>query len=346
MLAAFIKGSEVALEEAPKPQLENDSDVILKVSAASICTSDVHFTRGYLPPSPPWIFGHEFCGVVEQIGRAVTEIKVGDRVLPPPVAYCGSCPNCRAGHNGFCFNAALFGSGDSFGGLSGGMAEYVRVPNADSALLKIPDEVDDERAVYVADMLATGYFAVREAGVTLGDTVAVVGAGPVGMCAVHVARLYSPSKIILIGRRTNRLKVGVEMGATHAIDSDGDDVAEQVSELTDGHGVTAVIETAGKPGAIRTAAQIVKLGGTMSLVSAYPGDKFEFPMQTVNMKSLKIRGGLTDVTQGRVLMDLVVAGKLDPRPLTTHRVPLTKLEEAFSIFAEKREDVIKVMVRP
>lgn len=346
MLAAFIKGSEVALEEAQPPQLEGESDVILKVTASSICTSDVHFTEGYLPPCPPWIFGHEFCGVVEQTGSAVSTLKPGDRAVPPPVPYCGHCQNCLDGHNGFCFNAALLGSGATFGGLSGGMAEYVRVPNADTALLKIPDEVSDETAVFVADMLATGYFAVREAGIAPGDTLAVIGAGPVGLSAAHVARLWSPSKIILIGRRANRLETGREVGATHTIDSDGDGVVDQVQELTGGRGVTAVVETAGNPGAIRTAAQIVELGGTLSLVSAYPGDNFEFPMQTVNMKSLKIRGGLTDVTNMRLLMDLVTAGKLDPSPLATHRMPLSKLEEAFSIFAQKRENVLKIILQP
>jgi len=346
MLAAFIKGSEVVLQEAPSPQLQNDSDVILKVTAASICTSDVHFTEGYLPPCPPWIFGHEFCGVVQEIGSAVTTLRPGDRVFPPPVPYCGTCPNCLEGHHGFCFESALLGSGDSFGGLSGGMAEYVRIPNAESALLKIPDEIDDEQAVFITDMLATGYFAVREAGITLGDTLAVVGAGPVGLSTVHVARLFSPSKIILIGRRANRLETGLKMGATHAIDSDGDDVVAQVMKLTDGRGVTAVVETAGNPAAVRTASQVVELGGTMSLVGAYPGDNFEFPMQTVNMKSLKIRGGLTDVTNGRMLLDLVRAGKLDPSPLATHRMALGELVEAFSIFAEKRENVLKVIVWP
>lgn len=346
MLAGFIKGSEVALEEAPRPQLEKDTDVILKVAAASICTSDVHFTEGFLPPCPPWIFGHEFCGVVDEIGGAVTTLKPGDRAVPPPVSYCGHCGNCDDGHNGFCFNSGLFGSGASFGNTAGGMAEYVRVPNADQGLVKVPAHVSDEKAVMLSDMLMTGYYAVSEAGIGPGDTLAVIGAGPVGLSAVHVARLFSPTKIILIGRRPNRLKTGLEMGATHAIDSDGEDVVEQVEALTGGRGVTAVVETAGTPESIKTASKVVKLDGTMSLVGAYPGDDFAFPMQTVNMKSLKVKGGLTDVTQMPRLMGLLDAGMLDPSPLVTHTMPLSELEQAFAIFSQKQQDVLKIILRP
>lgn len=266
--------------------------------------------------------------------------------MPPPVSYCGHCANCEDGHNGFCFNSGLFGSGATFGDLPGGMAEYVRVPNAETGLVKLPDDVSDEQAVLTADMLLTGFYAIREAGIQPGDTLAVVGAGPVGLSAVHVARLYSPTKIILIGRRANRLKTGIEMGATHTIDSDAGDVVAQVKELTGGLGVTAVVETAGNPASVKTAAQVVKLDGTMSLVGAYPNDTFEFPMQTVNLRSLKIMGGLTDVTNMALVIGLVRAGMLDPTPLVTHRMPLSEIEKAFTIFAEKREDALKIILRP
>ena len=182
MKAAVLSGiHQVGLQDVPKPTLINDSDALIRVTATMICTSEVHYADGFLPPCPPFVIGHEFVGVVEEVGSAVTTLKPGDRVVAPPYPFCNACDMCRRGITGLCPSGALFGSGEGWGGMSGGLAEFVRAPLADSALLKIPDDVSDERAVFVPDMLATGYFGVLMADLKPEQTVAVIGAGPVGV---------------------------------------------------------------------------------------------------------------------------------------------------------------------
>ena len=347
MLAAVLKEAhQIGLEEVPKPVLLNDSDVILKVTATTICSSDVHFWEGHLPPSPPFIIGHEFAGIVEEAGNAVKTLKPGDRVAVPAYPFCGICDNCREGLTGWCLNSALLGSGESFGNLPGGLAEFVRVPHADSCFVKIPDEISDDQAIFVGDMLATGYFAVDNCSLNLGDTVAVFGAGPVGLCAVHIARLHSPSKIILVGRRSNRLQTGLKMGATHIIDAAEPDSAAQVMEITNGQGVNAAIEAVGLAETINTAAEVIKKGGTLSVVGFFPPGNIDFPMNTLLFKNATVKMGMTPQDNMRMLMGLLVDGKLDTSPLITHRMPFKEFEKAFTIFAEKQENVIKIILKP
>lgn len=347
MLAAVLKGPhQIGLEEVPKPVLLNDSDIILKVTAAAICSSDVHYWQGYLPPCPPFIIGHEFVGIVEEAGNAVKTLRPGDRVAVPCYPYCGICDNCRNGLTGWCLNSAVFGSGESFGNLPGGLAELVRVPHVDSCLVKIPDEMSDEQAIFVGDMLATGYFGAYNCSLKPGDTVAVLGAGPVGLCAVHMARLYSPSKIILIGRRSNRLQTGLKMGATHIIDAAEPHPENQVMEITNGQGVNAAIEAVGLAESINTAAQVIKKGGVLSTVGFFPPGNIDFPMQTCQFKNVTIKVGMTPQDNMQRLMGLISDGKLDTSPLITHRMAFKEFDKAFTIMAEKQENVIKIILKP
>lgn len=346
MLAAVLNGNRVTLEEVPKPVLQKDTDVILKVTATAICTSDVHFTEGYLPPCPPFIIGHEFTGIIEEAGSAVKLFQPGDRVVAPAYPYCGSCDNCRKGISGLCPNGALFGSGESFGNLPGGLAEFVRVPIADSCLVKIPDEVSDDQAVFVGDMLATGYFGVVNCSLKPGDTVAILGAGTVGLCAVHTARLFSPSKIILVDVISSRLQTGLKMGATHIINSAEENPVARIMELTDGQGVNAAIEAVGIPATVNTGAQVVGLGGILSIIGFFPPGNMDFSMQTVLMKNLTVKAGLTPSDNMRTLMGLISEGKIDTSHLITHRMPFKEFEKAFNIFAKKQENVIKIILKP
>ena len=347
MLAAVLRGvHDVGLEERPKPVLVKDTDVILKVTATAICTSEVHYAEGYLPPCPPFIMGHEFVGVVEEVGSAVKLFKKGDRVDAAAYPYCGACEMCRSGITGLCPNGALFGSGEGWGNLSGGLAEYVRVPLADSSLVKIPDNVKDEEALFVGDMLATGFFGVQNCNLKPDQTIAIIGAGPVGLCAVATARLYSPSKIILIGRRANRLEAALKMGATHVVDEASEDTAARINELTDGKGVDAVIEAVGTPQAIATASQVVGIGGTLSIVGFPPPGDFPFPLQSLLMRNVTVKMGLTPQDNMKLLMGLLEKGKVDLKPLITHIMPLKEYSKAFEIFGKKMDNCIKVVLKP
>jgi alcohol dehydrogenase len=347
MLAAVLKGiHQVGLEEVPKPVLQKDTDVILKVTATAICTSEVHYAEGYLPPCPPFIIGHEFVGIIEEVGGAVKLFKPGDRVDVASYPYCGICEHCRKGITGLCPNGALLGSGENFGNLPGGLAEYVRVPLADSSLVKIPDEVSDEEAVFVGDMLATGYFGISNCSLKPGDTVAIIGAGPVGLCAVQAATLYSPSKIILIDLVPYRLEIGLKMGATHIVNAAEQDPVERVMELTDGKGVDAAVEAVGLPTTVNTAGQVVGLGGILSIVGFPPGGNFDFPLQSLLMKNITVKMGLTPQHNMRILMELVAEKKLDVTPLITHRMPFKEFDKAFKMFAEKQGNCIKVILKP
>jgi alcohol dehydrogenase len=346
MLAAVLDGSQVGLREVPKPVLINATDVILKVTASSICTSDVSYTKGYLPPSPPFVIGHEFVGIVEEVGSAVKKFKKGDRVDSPAYPFCGTCDSCLNGISWLCPNGALFGSGESFGNLPGALAEYVRVPLADSSLVKIPDSISDEEAVFVGDMLATGYYSIKNCGIKMGDTVVIIGAGPVGLCAVLSAQLFHPAKIILVGRRLNRLQTGLKMGATHIVDADEDDVVAKIMEITGGKGVDSVVEAVGIPSAINTAAQVLKISGILSIVGFHPPGNIDFPMQAFFMKNVTIKPGLAAQNNMQMLMDLLAEGTLDVKPLITHVMPLKDFDQAFKMFAEKQDNCIKVILKP
>ena len=306
MKAVVLNGPhEVGLQDVPKPTLIHDTDVLIKVTAVMICTSEVHFVEGQMPPSGPFVLGHEFVGVIEEVGSAVENFVVGDRVVAPPYPFCNNCETCRRGVTGLCPHGALFGSGEAFGNMAGGMAEYVRAPLADSALLKIPDDVSDERAVFVPDMLATGYFAVQNAHLEPQQTVVVMGAGPVGLCAVQTAGLYSPSASSWSGAGPTGSR-SVERWAppTWSTRRAGDPVAA-VLELTGGVGADAVIDSVGTPDSLVAAAQAVRIGGIVSIVGAPAPGPFPFPLQTLLMKNVSVNMGLTDQDNMPFLMELL-----------------------------------------
>lgn len=347
MLAAVLRGvHDVGLEERPLPALQEDTDVLIRITATMICTSEVHYAEGFLPPCPPFIMGHEFVGVIEEVGPAVTSFKAGDRVVAPPYPFCAECEICLKGVSGLCPEGRLFGSGESFGNMAGGLAEYVRAPLADSALLKIPDEISDERAVFVPDMLATGYFGVQNARLRPGQTVAVIGAGPVGLCAVATARLSDPSRVIVIGRRANRLSAAIKMGATDVVDAAAADPVAEIARLTDGRGVDAVINAVGSPESMASAAPLLAIGGTLSVVGFPPPGSVGLPLQALTFKNATLRFGVTDQSNMPFLLDLLLTGKVDVSPLLTHVMPLAEFESAFEMFAGKHDNCMKVLLKP
>jgi alcohol dehydrogenase len=347
MRAAVLSGiHQIGLQEVARPTLVEDTDVLIRVTATMMCTSEVHYVEGFLPPSPPFVLGHEFVGVVEEAGKAVKSLKVGDRVVAPPYPFCNNCDMCRRGVTGLCPSGALFGSGEGWGNMAGGLADYVRAPLADSALLKIPDDVTDHRAVFVPDMLATGYFAVLNTNLRPGQTVAVIGAGPIGLCAVQLARLYSPSRIIVVGRRANRLEMALKMGASDVVDEAVLDQVEEVQRLTRGLGADAVIDTVGSPESVATAAQLLRVGGALSLVGFPPQGDFPFPLQALMFKNGTMKFGVTDQHNMAFLMSLLQSGKVDVDPLLTHVMPLADFGKAFEMFANKQDNCMKVVLKP
>lgn len=347
MLAAVMTGHhEVGLQEVPKPTLQTDTDALIRTTATMICTSDVHQVEGYFPECAPFVIGHEFVGVVEEAGSAVKSFKPGDRVLAPPYVYCDNCEMCRRGISGLCPNGAVFGHGEIFGDLPGGLAEYVRVPLAESALVAIPDGVTDDEAVFVGDMVATGYFGVVNADVKPGGTLAVFGAGPVGLCAVQLARLQDPSEIILVGRRAYRLEAGSGMGATHVIDEAAQDPVAEIMKLTDGRGVDSVIDAVGSSASIHSSCEVVAIGGTVSIIGFPDAGDIPFPFQSMMLRNPTIKMGVTDQSNMKLLLGLLEKGHVDVSGLMSHILPLTEFERAFKMFAEKQDNCMKIVLKP
>lgn len=342
----FKERGVVSLMDVKKPEIINDTDVIVKISLTTICGSDVHLVEGHIPTKPGYVLGHEYVGVVESIGSSVKQIKVGDRVSGPAAPYCLKCENCRNGHISHCLNGGVHGSGKEFGGLDGTHSEYIRVPNADVNLLKIPDTLTNEQALFVGDILSTGYSSVKDADIKMGDTVVVFGGGPVGLCAVETAKLYNPQQIILVGHRDQfRMEVGKEMGADHTLLSSKEDVVARILELTDGKGTDAVIEAAGTPHTLDAGTRCLAIGGRLSIAALY-AMPIELPMDELCMKNIQIRMGLAYLGDMDKLMRMIEIGKIDTSRLITHRMPLSQAEKAFYIFKDRTEPVLKIVIEP
>lgn len=341
----FKEKGIVSLMDVKKPELVKDTDVIVKISLTTFCGSDVHLVAGHLPTTPGYVLGHEYVGVIESVGKNVTNLKLGDRVAGPAAPYCGQCENCRKGHIAHCLNGGVHGSGEEFGNLNGTHSEYIRVPNAHVHLLKIPDTVTDEQALFVGDVLSTGYSAVKDADIKMGDTVVVFGGGPVGLCAVETAKLFNPSKIILVGHRDKfRMEIGKAMGANDIILSSEEDVVRKVFELTNGKGADVAIEAAGNTNSLVSATRCVGIGGRIAIAALYAGP-IELPMQELCMKNIQIRMGLGYLGDMDRLMKMIEIGKIDTSKLITHRMPLDDAEKGFEIFSKRTEPVVKVVIK-
>ena len=339
--------NKVELQELEKPKIQNDTDVILKVSLCTICGSDVHIVEGMMGYEPPFPIGHEYMGVIEEVGSAVTKFKPGDRVSGPPAVYCGVCDNCRKGAYGHCENGGIFGSGETAGGLSGALGEYMRIPHADACLVKVPDDITDEQALFVGDILTTGYSVVKNGGIKHGDTVAVFGVGPIGLCAILAAKLYNPSKIIAVGNHDKtRTDLALKLGADVAfLEAEESDVVGKIKELTGGKGVDVAIECAGSEKAVDDCTLAVCIGGTVSICGLF-GAPIQIPMQDLCQKNITIKMGLGDVSMMPTTLKMIQAGKFDTSDLITHRMPLADAEKAFEIFSKRTEPVIKIALRP
>lgn len=334
------------LRNVEKPCLLNDTDVIIRITLTTICGSDLHLIHGIIPSTPGYVLGHEYVGIIEQTGSSVKNFKPGDRVIGPPAPFCGYCENCLNGNISHCLNGGIHGSGKEMGDLPGTHAEYIRVPFADSCLVHVPDTLEDEQVIFISDILSTGYTSVVRGKVNPGDTVVIFGAGPVGLCAVVAAKLFSPFKIIMVGRRDQyRMEMASKLGATHVLSSMEGDVTEAIMKLTNGKGADVAIDASGSETAIQQAVKSVKINGNVSLVGI-TGMDVSLPLPQIFMKNVNINMGLAHVGYMKRLITLVQTGQIDLRALITHHMELEQVEAAVSLFENRSENVIKVVIKP
>ncbi|HEX6230880.1 MAG TPA: alcohol dehydrogenase catalytic domain-containing protein [Actinomycetota bacterium] len=323
----------VEVAEIPTPELEDSADAIVRVTASSICGSDLHFFHGKAPLEPGETIGHEAVGVVERVGREVTHFSQGDRVVVAFVIACGGCWFCRNGQTGLCEDFRNLGAGIFGGGLAGAQAELVRVPAADVNLLGVPDEVEDERALFVGDVLTTGYYAAARADIRPADTVAVVGAGPVGFFAVQAALALGAGRVVAVDLEPARLALVEAVGAeaVHALERNPQ---AAVAERTDGRGADVVIEAVGSPAAFGRALDLVRRGGRVVVAGMYASETVEAQLGVWWARGLDVRfTGVCPVhAWWQRAMGEVVAGRIDPSSLVSHRLPLDEAPRGYELF--------------
>lgn len=346
MKAVVYKGKGIlALEDWPVPRILDEKDAIVKVTLTTICSSDIHIKHGAVPKAVPGtILGHEFVGEVVETGSGVRKVKAGDRVSVNVETFCGECFFCK---RGFVNNCQDPQGGWALGcRIDGGQAEYVRVPYADNGLTVIPDGVTDEQALFNGDILSTGYWAADIGKIRPGDTVAVIGAGPTGLCTMACARLYTPARILAIDTDPYRLELAKKKGLADVTLIPGEgDLPEKVRDLTEGRGADVVLEVAGGEDTFQTAWQIARPNAVVVVVAMYEEPQ-ALPLPDMYGKNLTFRTGGVDGRYGQEIMDLTARGKLDVSFLITHRCGLDEIMDAYEIFEHKMEHVIKFAVKP
>lgn len=343
MKAVVLAGvGDLRLEDVPEPSILDPRDAIVRVTATGLCGADLFPFHGHTPGfENGTILGHEFVGIVEEVGPAVRGITRGDRVVSTSTISCGDCRHCRAGRPSQCLSRALFGYSGVYERLDGGQAELVRVPFASRSLFRLPDVVSDDAAVFVADMLPTGYNAVKRADIEQGDVVAVLGCGTVGLMAILFARRVA-RRVIAIDGIAARRALADALGAEAVTP---DEAAAVIGSATDGIGADAVIEAAGTAGALTAAMTLVRGLGTVSVVGAH--FERDFPLDNGLMfereLTLRVTWGHGFRDRERILA-MLSEGAIDPLPVVTHRYPLAEAQAAYRVFDSR--EAIKVLLRP
>ena len=319
-------------DTVPDPVLQAPTDAIVKIDMATICGTDLHILKGDVPAvKPGTILGHEAVGTIVETGSAVTRFKIGDHVLISCITACGSCRYCKEGRYGQC----LGGGGWIFGHkIDGLQADYARVPFADNSLYLIPSGLSDEQVLFLSDILPTSFeVGVLNGGVKPGDTVAVIGAGPIGLAAVMTAKLFTPGKIVVIDLADARLAKAVEFGADVTINNGREDAVKLVMEMTNGLGADVAIEAVGVPSTFELAAELIRPGGTLANIGVH-GKPATLHLETLWIRNVTITTGLVDSRTIPQLLSLISGKRLDPTVLTTHRFPITESMAAYDVFAD------------
>lgn len=335
---------QFGLEERPIPELRAETDAIVRVTLAAICTSDLHIKHGCVPRAVPGVVvGHEIVGVIDQLGAAVCGFSVGDRVTVNVETFCGDCFFCKRGWVNNCT--------DPHGGwalgcrIDGGQAAYVRVPFAQNGLNHIPEGLTDEQVLFTGDLLATGYWTAKIAEIQHGDTVAILGAGPTGLCALQCVRLYHPGHIVVIDPDVERLQLAKQMGAEIVIDPTKEDAEECLRQLTDGRGADVVLEIAGGKDTFQTAWKIARPNAIVCIIAMYEEAQV-LPLPDMYGKNLIFKTGGVDASDCPAILQHIARGEIDVTPLLTHVFPLSQAMEAYELFEARRDHVIKVALKP
>jgi alcohol dehydrogenase len=343
MLAyTYLEKGKFELQEKPIPKLLHPKDAIVRVTLGSICTSDLHIKHGSVPRAVPGItVGHEMVGIVEETGADVSKVKPGDRVTVNVETFCGDCFFCK---KGFVNNCEDEQGGWALGcRIDGGQAEYVRVPYADQGLNKIPDQVTEEEALFVGDILATGFWAARISEITPEDTVLIIGAGPTGICTLLCVMLKHPAKIILCEKDEERLQF-VKEHYPGILTVRPEEAREFVKKESRHKGADVVLEAAGTPETFRLSWECARPNGIVTIVALYDTAQ-ELPLPEMYGKNLTFKTGGVDGCDCAEILSLIEQGKIDTRPLITHTFPLSEIEKAYELFENREDHVMKVAIR-
>lgn len=331
------------LRNKPRPVLRHERDAIVRVTLSSICTSDLHIKHGSVPKAIPGItVGHEMVGIVEEVGAAVTAVSPGDRVTVNVETFCGECFFCQ---NGWVNNCTDPNGGWALGcRIDGGQAEYVRVPYADQGLNKIPDNVTDEQALFVGDVLATGYWAAQISEIKNEDTVLIIGAGPTGVCTLQCVRLKNPKRIVACDKDEERLSF-IRKYYPEVLTVRPDQVSDMIQSNSDHGGADVVLEVAGSEETFRMAWECARPNAVVTIVALYDGPQ-SLPLPEMYGKNLTFKTGGVDGCNCAETLELITEGKIDTTPLITHTYALKDIEAAYDLFENRRDGVIKVAIKP
>jgi alcohol dehydrogenase len=344
IMKAFVYGGvgKKSLEDRPKPEITDPGDAIVKMVKTTICGTDLHILKGDVATCAPGrILGHEGVATIETVGAGVTTFKAGDRVLISCISSCGKCEYCRRGMYSHCTTGGWI-LGNS---IDGTQAEYVRIPHAETSLYPIPKGADEDAMVMLSDILPTGFeCGVLNGKVSPGSTVAIVGAGPIGLAALLTAQLYSPAEIIMIDLDDNRLAMAMKFGATRTINSADGKASDKVKALTDGKGVDTAIEAVGIPATFELCEQIIAPGGIIANIGVH-GQKVDLHLETLWSQNIAITTRLVDAVTTPMLLKTVQSGKIDPTRLITHHFKLDQILDAYDTFGRAAETkALKVII--
>jgi 2-desacetyl-2-hydroxyethyl bacteriochlorophyllide A dehydrogenase len=344
MKAVTFQGPfKLEVKEVDDPKILDANDVILKVTTAGVCGSDLHAYDGRmnLPPTG-WVIGHEYAGEVVEVGPGVKNFKPGDRAVGSFVSSCGECYYCTTGWPSQCPKQQTFG----FIMLPGAQAEYLRVPNGHFTLDHIPDGMPDEKAIFAGDILSTGYFAADNGGIKPGDVVAVVGSGPVGLFAQMSALQFDPKVVFAIDQMPERLAMSKKVGA-EPIDMSKEDAVSIVRQASEGRGADVVLECVGIEASLKDAFKYVRPAGTISAVGMYTEPEFAFPMFMSFLRDYTFKIGMCPVKRYQAsMLQKIAEGKMDPSMIVTHTMPLADAPKAYDIFHHRTDGCIKVLLKP
>jgi S-(hydroxymethyl)glutathione dehydrogenase / alcohol dehydrogenase len=382
--AVFHKVGDISVDNVPDPRLQADDDVVLKVTSTAICGSDLHIYDGFIPQLKDQILGHEFMGIVEEVGKGVTKLKKGDRVIVPFPVACGKCYFCDHELPGHCENSnpkhygpqgdmtkgkggGLFGYTDLYGGYDGGQAEYVRVPYANFGPRVVPDGIDDEQVLFLTDIFPTGWTAIDWAGVKGGEIVVIFGSGPVGLMAQKAAWIRGARRVIVVDPLEYRLERARRLNNAETLNAKDSDLIDKIYEMTNGRGADVCVDAVGMEAdrsvgeklksvfnaekgsdkVMENCFKAVRRGGIVSIIGVYATPFDNFPVHRLFDKGLTVKFGQAPAHKYiDELFSLVRDGKVVLNDIITHRLPLSEATHAYDIFKNKKDECVKVVLKP